>query len=449
MEKNRAIRRESPRGSRGRRGMARTLFVATAAIGLAATTTACGSTSSAKSTPSAASKSAPSTTHAITLTEQDYYTSEPGLTVWKNMFQEYNKTHPGVTVNRTDIPAATYMTKVLEEASSGALPNVLMLDNPDVPEVAKTGVLMALPQTGDLSPSDFDASVYKSALYKGKLYAVPFYTNTIALFYNKAMLKAAGVTPPKTWAQLLVDAKKLTTSSHYGITFQGRADHDDILWEDEPFLWSNGGHVRDLDSTASIQAITELHDLVAEGAASKSVVTYNQEDEVEQFIAGQAAMMINGSWEVPTLAPYVKDKKLSYGVVPIPVRVAGQTVRVPLGAEFWSIPKSTPAKEKAALKLLEWMSSPPQVVKESVGMGYIAVVKAAAAEATKQEGPMINVFASEIASGGRTRTEHVGTNYRAISDAIDPLLQDAVLGTKTPAAAMKAAAAQVSSILHS
>lgn len=424
---------------RRRRGRGRALLTVTAALGLAAVTGACGSTATAKTTSK--------TAHAITLTEQDYYTTNPGLTVWKNMFAEYEKTHPGVTIKRTVIPGTSYMTKVLEEASSGSLPDVLMLDNPYVPEVAKTGVLMALPQTGDLSPSDYDPSVYKSALYKGKLYAVPFYTNTIALFYNKKMLKAAHVTPPKTWAQLLVDAKKLTTSSHHGITFQGRADHDDILWEYEPFLWSNGGHIRDLDSKAAIQAITEMRDLVAEGAASKSVVTYNQEDEVEQFIAGKAAMMINGSWEIPTLAPYAKT--LSYGVVPIPVRVPGQTVKVPLGAEFWAVPKTTPAKEKAALKLLEWMSAPKQVVKESVGMGYIAVVKAASAEALKEEGPLTKVFASEIASGGRTRTEYVGTKYRAISDAIDPLLQDAVLGTMSPAAAMKAAAAKVSSILHS
>ena len=41
--------------------------------------------------------------------------------------------------------------------------------------------------------------------------------NSIALMYNIAMLKAANITPPATWAQLVTDAKALTTSQHYGI----------------------------------------------------------------------------------------------------------------------------------------------------------------------------------------------------------------------------------------
>jgi len=63
---------------RRRRGRGRALLTVTAALGLAAVTGACGSTAAAKTTSK--------TAHAMTLTEQDYYTTNPGLTVWKNMF---------------------------------------------------------------------------------------------------------------------------------------------------------------------------------------------------------------------------------------------------------------------------------------------------------------------------------------------------------------------------
>jgi multiple sugar transport system substrate-binding protein len=55
----------------------------------------------------------------------------------------------------------------------------------------------------------------QAGVYKGKLYAIPMSMNSYALFYNKQLLKAAGImSPPKTLAQLFTDqAKEWVTKS--------------------------------------------------------------------------------------------------------------------------------------------------------------------------------------------------------------------------------------------
>ena len=78
--------------------------------------------------------------------------------------------------------------------------------------------------------SGYTQGAINECTYHGKHYCYPIGTNTIGLFYNKAMFAAAHLTPPATWAQLQSDAKALTTSSHYGIAFDATND-EQSTWQ--------------------------------------------------------------------------------------------------------------------------------------------------------------------------------------------------------------------------
>ena len=91
------------------------------------------------------------------------------------------------------------------------------------------------------STKGYFPAIIDEGLSNGKYYSLPVAgANSIALMYNIAMLKAAHITPPATWAQLVTDAKALTTSQHYGIALTCEAA-EDTTWQWEPFFWSNGG----------------------------------------------------------------------------------------------------------------------------------------------------------------------------------------------------------------
>src|SRR5699024_9752967 len=73
--------------------------------------------------------------------------------------------------------------KLLQIGSSRTLPDLLMLDNPDVQQVAASGALAPLEQYG-ITTEGITDSVADLGMHDGSLYGIAPTVNTIALFYN-------------------------------------------------------------------------------------------------------------------------------------------------------------------------------------------------------------------------------------------------------------------------
>src|SRR5690606_2002913 len=153
----------------------------------------------------------------ITLRVMDYYANEPQNTVWQRVIEECGEQN-GVAIEREAVPGADLIPRVLQQVSSRTLPDVLMLDNPDLQQIAASGALSVVTDYG-LSAEGYAQGVIDASTYQGKLYGLQPVTNTIALFYNKDLLSAAGVTPPTTWDELRAAARQLTSGQQYGIAF--------------------------------------------------------------------------------------------------------------------------------------------------------------------------------------------------------------------------------------
>ena len=230
------------------------------------------------------------------------------------------------------MPGPTLIQKVLQQASSKSLPDVLMLDNPEIQQIAETGALAPLEDYG-INAEGYAPGPVAAATYDGKLYGLQPGANTLAIFYNKEVLEKAGVEPPTTWDELKTTAKKLTVDKQYGFAFNATADYEGA-WQFLPPMWTNGGDETNLTSPEVAGALQLWKDLVDEGSVSKSAVNWKQADVNDQFIAGKAAMMLNGPWQIPAL----DRAKINYGVVPFPVNTPGQTSVAPLGGEAWTVP---------------------------------------------------------------------------------------------------------------
>src|ERR1017187_693610 len=177
----------------------RVLAIAGAAV-LAATAAACSSGNGGSSGGK------------VTITEFDYYTG--GANAAMNAYNaQFMKAHPNIVVKPTSVPHANLITKILQDASAGNMPNLMLIDNPNVAEVAATGQLVPLDTMPGFTTAGYTAGATSECTYQGKHYCYPIGANTIGLFYNKAMLAAAHLSPPTTWAQLQSDAKALTTSA--------------------------------------------------------------------------------------------------------------------------------------------------------------------------------------------------------------------------------------------
>ena len=141
------------------------------------------------------------------------WTSSSGQKQFQDVINAFNKTYPNVKVNYK--PVGNNLPTVLETAVAGGHP-------PDMADIAQPGTVAQLAKQGKLKPITYAKSTIASnfapawqalGTYSGKLYALVFKAaNKSVVWYNVPAFKTAGVNPPKTFSQLLADAKTIKSS---------------------------------------------------------------------------------------------------------------------------------------------------------------------------------------------------------------------------------------------
>ncbi|GAA0994114.1 sugar ABC transporter substrate-binding protein [Subtercola frigoramans] len=365
---------------------------------------------------------------STSLTVEDYY-SAPQSSVMDGIYQACGAQN-GVTVTSTHVPAAGLIAKVLQQSSSKTLPDVLMLDNPEVQQIAASGALSPLADYG-ITGEGFAPGVVSAGTYNGKLYGLAPGVNSIALFYNTDLFTAAGLTPPTTWDELKADATKLTSGDQYGFAFSGINTFEGT-WQFLPFMWTNGGDEKDIATPQTAQALQLLVDMVDNGSASKSVVNWSQNDVLDQFTAGKTAMMVNGPWQFPALAKFTN---LHWASVPIPGKLATDKPVAPLGGETFNVP-NTGNKDTMATagKIVACINSDENQATIAKSAGLIPSTLTVATKAVA-ENPLLASFATTVATA-RARTGELGADWPAAATRIYTAEQLALTGKATPTDAL-------------
>nr|WP_255371713.1 extracellular solute-binding protein [Cellulosimicrobium sp. CUA-896] len=89
----------------------------------------------------------------------------------------------GIEVESNHVAGSGLIATVLQQASSRTLPDVLMLDNPDVQQIAASGALSPLSDYG-ITGEGFPDGVVDAGTYEGELYGIAPIVNSIGLFYD-------------------------------------------------------------------------------------------------------------------------------------------------------------------------------------------------------------------------------------------------------------------------
>ncbi len=139
--------------------------------------------------------------------------SGPEQKSFQAVIDAFNKQYPNVHVKYTS--AGNNITTVLSTAVQGGNP-------PDLADVAQPGFVNDLQKKGALKPIEFARSVIEQNFgsggtslgeINGKLYGLLYKaSNKSTVWYNVSAFKNAGVSAPKTWPELLSDAKTIKAS---------------------------------------------------------------------------------------------------------------------------------------------------------------------------------------------------------------------------------------------
>ena len=370
----------------------------------------------------------------VTVEMWDYLSGETANDSINAAIAEFEKANPDIKVKRTTFAFADLSKSILQGSVGGQVPDVAVVDVVDNQNFASLGMLKDLSNDG-INKSDFFEGPWSSVVYEGKTYGIPLNSNNLALYYNKQMLKDAGVEVPTDWASLKEVAKKTTKGDVKGIAISA-VKSESATFQVLPFVWQTGGDLKDY-ATSGATALAYLRGLIDDGSMSEAVTNYTQEDARTQFITGKSAMMINGPWELATLT---KDAQFDWDVAPLPkdkraaTSMGGENVVVMNGAK----------QSDAAVKLAKYLTSAEGAKIYCDGSGQLSSRPDLKGKLKLSEDAKNKVFESQLADA---HARAYGKDYPKISEAIQLSMQEALTGASTPEAAAKKAADTMNPLL--
>ena len=122
------------------------------------------------------------------LAEEKLY---PTYAAMANTFMEANK---DITIEMDGSQAySTYLDQLIVSAIGGTAPNVAHIKAEWLPQLLETGAVKSVVGISDAVMNDYSAGAISGVTVDGEMVAMPWFANTEALFYNKALLEKANV----------------------------------------------------------------------------------------------------------------------------------------------------------------------------------------------------------------------------------------------------------------
>jgi multiple sugar transport system substrate-binding protein len=354
------------------------------------------------------------------------------------LLNEYQKTHPNVTIKAQHMEGSAQLNKLLSEAQTNSLPDIVLSDNPRVPNLVATGKFEDLKPVIDAwgEWGQYIDGSKEVVTVDNKIYGVMIGTNGLAFFYNTDMFKKAGIqSPPTTWDELLADAQKLKASvpglTHGAILVGGGCAG---YWQLLPFIYQQGVDIDNLEAPEIAAAVDLYKSFLDTGVATKEIITSCQTQDLQEFIAGNIGMVEEGPWSLPA---FQEANFTSWGDFSIPLRSSSNTLSTPLGGEVWMMPKNTPEKEAAVWDFIKWTQTPDILLEFNKRLGYVSV-RSALWPQQEAATPALKAFIDELA-GAKGRTSKLGANFNAYAGALNTAVQQVLTGQKDTASALAAA----------
>ncbi len=275
------------------------------------------------------------------------------------LIDAWNVKHPEVQVTALAVPFDALIDKAQVAIPRGNGPDLIIFAHDKVGVWARDKLIQPL---GDFATGDrlkrFLPQTVKPLVFERAVYGLPLAFKSLALFYNRALVK----TPPKTVTELIAQAKKLTDKSKgtFGLAY----DASDLYYH-AAWLHAFGGKVFDpearalaINSPAAVKAAEAVRDLhkkhkILPKGMTGFVVT-------AMFNEGKAAFVLNGPWFLSEI-----EKGVPFGVAPLPEVAPGQPMKPYLGSEALMLSAKTQVRG-AALRVIDYLVSDEAAVTRMV-----------------------------------------------------------------------------------
>ncbi|MBT4277332.1 extracellular solute-binding protein [Candidatus Falkowbacteria bacterium] len=277
--------------------------------------------------------------------------------VMNRLILKYQIIHPNITVKYKKLRYEEYERSLLEGWADGQGPDIFSIHNTWVPKYKdkilpmpksielpyvsykaaipgcekKTEQVITSQKTHTISLSElknnYSGTVYHDSVLNGEIYALPFFLDTLALFYNRDLLDSANIPfPPADWDEFIEDVRLLTqydvdrniiqSGAALG-TFENIDRSVDIL---SLLMMQNGVDLSAFASKGSnLGRSTEALEFYLDFAdPQREIYTWNNEkpNALDAFSEGNLAFFIGYSYHIPLIKQ--KAPILNFSISEIP-----------------------------------------------------------------------------------------------------------------------------------
>ncbi len=384
------------------------------------------------------------------------------VSVWQPFFQAFRRDHPGVFINYTKMNPDTYERDLIEALASGRQVDIIMFHSSWLPEHGnKAAPLPASLMTVRQFQETFPDVAVSNFVANNQIYALPIWTDVLAMFYNRDIFNASGIAePPKLWNEFLTVADKINKTDKAGnfvqsATALGTANNINNAPDILSLLMLQIGAKMISDDGG--QAVFDRSVIVGgnefrpgESAlrfytdfASPKSGAYSWNDKqpnyFDAFVAGKTAII----FDYALTRARIKERapNLRLGIAAVPQPVGSQKIVNYAGYWGYSVPLAS-RNQEAAWQFLKFMTE--RDINRSFADAVLRPASRRDIIAEELDSPELGVFAEAVLSSVswyQADSAEIGRIFKEMINAV-------VLGGVKPAEAVSDAARQVTILMR-
>ncbi|WP_327112071.1 sugar ABC transporter substrate-binding protein [Streptomyces sp. NBC_01341] len=357
----------------------------------------------------------------------------------------------GIKVKLEVVPWADLLNRILAATTSGQGPDVLNIGNTWSASLQATGALLPWDDKNFEAIGGRDRFIDSAVASAGKEgeppAAVPLYSLSYALYYNKKMFADAGIsTPPATWEQLVTDGKKLSKDGKWALGAEGANLSNNIhqafaLGQQHGADFFDEQGKADFTSDGAVAAVKQYVDFMAKDKIiAPGNAEYAQNQSLTDFAKGRTAMVLWQAAATTFAAQGMKPEDWGVAPVPVPSGAPGtgkQTNSMVAGINM-AVFKNTKNID-GAKKFVKFMTSDDEQKILCKTYGSIPPVKAAQSDAAFSA-PELKVLRDTLATSAAPLPQVPNESQfeTAVGTAVKELFADAAAGTPVTTESVKA-----------
>lgn len=333
--------------------------------------------------------------------------SAPEYKLLQSYVKAFEAHNPGITVDLTEIPFASYDSTIETQIRGGAGPDLMAVNFVDLGTWHSAGYLanvLPLMKKSGWNPSSFNP-FYKDGTIAGGQWGIPIDNDVRALYYNAKIFSQYHLQPPRTWQQLPGLCKTLHSHGVYCLSLDTNSNWS-AVWEVLGDLQlANGGRILNPSGSKAI-AGQSPGTVAAYTLLLKTLRPYyppgisSMSDQVNATLLekGKLALQEDGPWNVPVLEAAHMAYGKEFGIIPLPVSTLTHKTMSAGGGWFLGI-NAKSQNTALAWRLLTFLVGPSDInITSNMAniYGGFPVWKGMAQKSSIWKEPVYKVFVDQL-----------------------------------------------------